>query len=315
MSEDLYYDRDNNLSGISSITFSDYTPVYGSRVTFVSTSHSYETKDNYFNTIPLSLNSLSAKFQVRYDVNSSDAQKLANFIESKSGVNQFEFAPDTSVYQNISGYCNSYAVNHINEQHYEVAIEVDIEQSPCLLNWSGMNFTSYNFSGWVTGQNYNKYDIIYNPTSSNKLNNFYYCTGDHSSSSASVDGPTGSSSMWTQEFFFEPDIGFQNEVSMKIDKTEFKNSTQQRIKTSKNIAAFPVSYKYSNITTQQLVCMLHFLENKAGYRRFKHQIPSIYNRPKVYFCPEWTHTWNYYDSHTLDVSLIEDALGVIPTGT
>jgi hypothetical protein len=59
--------------------------------------------------------------------------------------------------------------------------------------------------------------------------------------------------------------------------------------------------------------MLHFLENKAGYRRFRHDIGSVYNRPKVMYCPEWDHTWKYYNSHDLSVTLLEDVLGVIPT--
>jgi hypothetical protein len=60
---------------------------------------------------------------------------------------------------------------------------------------------------------------------------------------------------------------------------------------------------------------MHFLENKAGYRKFYNQIPSVYNKPKVFYAPSWTHTWNYVDSHTIEVNLIEDPLGVIPTGT
>jgi hypothetical protein len=61
--------------------------------------------------------------------------------------------------------------------------------------------------------------------------------------------------------------------------------------------------------------MLHFLENKYGYRRFKNQIATVYNRPKVFYCPQWSHTWKYKNSHDLDVSLIEDPLGIIPKDT
>jgi hypothetical protein len=57
--------------------------------------------------------------------------------------------------------------------------------------------------------------------------------------------------------------------------------------------------------------MLHFLENKGGYRNFRHEIPSVYNRPKAMYCPEWSHTWKYKNSHDLEVTLIEDVLGVI----
>ena len=60
--------------------------------------------------------------------------------------------------------------------------------------------------------------------------------------------------------------------------------------------------------------MLHFLESKQGYKRFKHQIPSVYNRPKVYYCDSWNHTMVYNDTHNLQVSFTEDPMGVIPKG-
>jgi len=121
--------------------------------------------------------------------------------------------------------------------------------------------------------------------------------------------------MWTQDFFFEPDIGTQNDVQIKADKLEYKNSFTQRFKTNDNIATFDMSYRFNDIPDKQLKTMIHFLENKGGYRRFKHQIPSVYNRPKVYYSPKWTHTWNYANSNTLSVDLKEDPMGVIPTGT
>ena len=144
----------------------------------------------------------------------------------------------------------------------------------------------------------------------NKLENFYYCSGDHIATSN--NSPTGANSMWSQKFFFEPDIGVQNDVTIKADVLNYKNSFTQHLKTNDNIATFDMGYTYTNITDQQLRCMLHFLERKAGYRRFEHQIPSVYNRPKVYYSPKWSHDWNYFNSNTLSVELIEDPLGVIP---
>jgi phage-related protein len=123
--------------------------------------------------------------------------------------------------------------------------------------------------------------------------------------------------MWTREFFFKPDIGTQNDVQIKVDAPEYKNSFTKRIlpKGETNIATFGMEYTYSNITDKQSKAMLKFLENKGGYRRFEHQIPSVYNQPKVYYCPQWTHTWNYYNSNTIKVTFVEDPLGVLPTGT
>jgi hypothetical protein len=57
---------------------------------------------------------------------------------------------------------------------------------------------------------------------------------------------------------------------------------------------------------------LHFLENKAGYRRFLLKMDAVYNKPKVFYAPSWNHTWKYQNSHDIEVQLIEDPLGIIP---
>jgi phage-related protein len=319
--ESLLYNRDTNFSGTSLISIEAVIPSYGARVSFSANNHSYETDNKYYNLMPMSANSLTAKFDVKYDVEESLARSLSYFFEAHSGVKQFKFRTDTEVYKEVSGVCINYAINHMNNQHYEVAASVEVLEAPNLLNWSGMNFVSGASSLWRANTAYEKYDVVLTGDhSSNKLNCFFYCTGDHTSSVegttiAESNAPSGIKKFWSQKFFFEPDQGFQNDVRMDVQEINFKNSHKLRIKNKDNISSFPINYKFSSITTKQLKCMLHFLENKGGYRRFEHQIPSVYNRPKVYYCPEWSHTFKYYNSHDLDVSFIEDPLGVIPTGT
>ena len=108
MSEALFYDRTRNISGISApaeLSGLALTPVYGSQVSFSSKINSYQTDDHYYNLIPMSVNSLSADFQLRYDVSEVNARGLANFFESKSGYKTFEFTPDNSgIYKTVSGY-------------------------------------------------------------------------------------------------------------------------------------------------------------------------------------------------------------------
>ena len=323
MSESLFYNRDQNISGVtvpSELSGLNLTPVYGSTVDFSARNHSYITDDFYFNLIPMSVNSLTAKFSIRYDVNEGEAQKLATFFESKSGYRPLEFTPENSgIYKTVSGFCDNYAINFINNQHFEVAASVNVDRAPTLLNWSGGNFANIPFTGWAKSVRYEKYAVVYSgvrpdgSVNDNKLNNFYYCSGDHRSTEA--NSPTGSDSIWSQKFFFEPDVGIQNDVPIKADVLEYRNSFIHHLKTNDNMATFNMSYTFSEITDRQLRCMLHFLERKGGYRRFEHQIPSVYNRPKVYYCPTWSHTWNSFNSHTLRVDLVEDPLGVIPTGT
>jgi phage-related protein len=321
MSEDLFYNRDRNISGIiAPEDFSDLslTPVYGSMVEYVSKILSYETDNSYSNMIPSSLNNLSVSYKVRYDVNEDDCIKLTNFFESKEGHKSFVFNPDNSgIYKSNQSFCENYAINYINNNHYEFAVDIAVDQAPSFLNWRSSYFLNnvedLDQRTWSNGESYKKYDIIYSGINTNKLNNFFYCSGDHLSSDS--NSPTGANSAWTQDFFFSPDIGFQNDVKIQVTKLDFKNSFPLRIKTKGNTAKFDISYKFTNINDKQLLCMLHFLENKAGYRKFRHQIPSVYNRPKVYHCPQWTHTWKYKNHHDLNVSFIEDPLGIIPKDT
>ena len=320
MSEALFYNRDTNISGVavpSELSDLSLTPSYGSKVEFQGLNHKYVTDNFYYNLIPLSVNSLGAKFSLKYEVNETNAQKLVAFFENQSGYLPIKFAPDNSgIYKGISGFCDNYGVNFVNNQHFEVAAGIVVDRAPTLLNWKNGNFANVPFQNWDRSVSYKKYDVAYfglnsdDTINDNKLENFYYCSGDHTSSDA--NSPTGATSLWSQKFFFEPDIGTQNDVKIKADVVHYKNSFAQHLKTNKNIATFDMSYTYSNISDHQLKSMLHFLENKGGYRRFEHQIPSVYNRPKVYYCPSWNHTWNYFNSNTLTVDLVEDPLGVLP---
>jgi phage-related protein len=244
MSEDLFYNRDRNIEGITSETHLsglELTPIYDSQASFQARNHSYATDDFYFNMIPLSLNSLNATFSLGYSLSETNAQKLANFFESKSGSLAMEFNPDNSgIYRKVSGVCPSYGVDFVNNQNVKVQGELVCNTAPTLMNWSGQTFTNATGSDWEGGKAYGKYDIVYTGVSSNKLNNFYYCATGHTSSIA--NGPTGLSTVWSQAFFFEPDVSQSMSVELKSDQLEYKNSFIQRFNTNTNIAAFPVEY-------------------------------------------------------------------------
>ena len=165
----------------------------------------------------------------------------------------------------MSGVCDSYGISFINNQHYQVVSSISVDHAPTLLNWSGMgSFGNLAFQAYNYSNSYKKYDVVYTGINQTKLDNFYYCTGNHTSSQA--NSPTGTASMWSQKFFFEPDIGSQSTVEIKNDVLEYKNSFIQRLKTNDNISTFDISYNFSNISDAQTKSMIHFLENKGGYR-------------------------------------------------
>jgi phage-related protein len=310
----IFYNRDSNITELNPISSLTYIPTYGSRVQFSCNTNKYETSDGYFNQIPLSINSLTAKFDLKFDLNEEESKKLINFIENKNGVYDITFSDSSSIYKNIDGFCTEYAINRINRNHYEIAISLDVKDVPNLFNWYSMSYVKPNYKTWSNNILYKKYDIVqYNTTNIlNKLNSFYYCGYNHNSKEGIDTEPGDSISPWRQDFFFEPDLAMQNSVNLKVEKINFKNSFSQNIKTKKNIATTDFTYKFSNITTQKARAILHFLENKGGYRRFRVNMDSVYNKPKVFYAPSWNHTWKFEDSHDIEVQLIEDPLGVIP---
>jgi phage-related protein len=308
MSEDLFYDRTRNISGVSLIGADEYTPSYGSSVAFSSKNMKFETHNNYYQSIPMGVNNLAAKFNLVYKTNEDGAKKLANYYESSEGVDLLEVNTDPSIYKAVSGYCTNYSINHINKQNYEVKTTIEVVDAPGLLNWRSMNFLNYNLEEWEETKEYKKHDIVYRDVYDLKLNNFYYCKEDHVSSLANA--PEQAESSWTQDFFWEPDLGTNTQVDLGAVRYEGGISVFNKIK--KNTATFPINYVFSNISDKQLRAMLHFLENKCGYRRFKHKIPSVYNRPKVFICPSWNHTFVYSDNHNLQVNFEEDPIGILP---
>jgi len=150
---ELFYNRDENISGVT--VHDEYSDLnvaasYGSSVTFKSDFNHYETDDFYINVNPNSMNSLVATFDLKYQLNHSDAQEIAAFFESKGGHGLFGFAPDSSgIYQLTSGVCDQYSISHVNNQHFDVDAEITVDQSPNLFNWSGMNFLNHDFLTWT----------------------------------------------------------------------------------------------------------------------------------------------------------------------
>ncbi len=319
--EELIYDRTRNFSGI--IDFEGIEeiscPTKGSSVEFKAKDKAITTNHNYLNIMPVGINNLYADFKMVYEVDEQEARELANFLEEKRGITPVFFDSDPTIYKKINGYCNQYNINQIDASTFSISAQFEITESPGSFNWTGLNFLDPDYESLYYEQENKRYlknDVSYDQRLEfkyqDKINNFYYCTQDHDSSldtSLSLE----ESPYWTRDFFWEPDVGQSNTVQFDVQRFGDKDGFPLRRKIKYNTASFPITYNFSKITTKQLKSMLHFLEVQGGYRRFKHRIPSVYNRPKVFVCRRWIHTWNSFDSHNLEVFFDEDPLGIIPS--
>lgn len=316
-----FYDRSSNFSiaiGDQLVSQMDQTVLWGSKYTYSSKANVYETQHGIVNLMPMGINNISIAVEIKFMGDKSKISKIADLMERKGGHEKIYVFDPSYFYKTITMTGDSYTVNHLSGDIYEIVLSLEVYDMPSLLKWDSSPVLNFLNAPIITDiktdyTKYEKYDIAYFPNGDIPLNSFYYCTDDHESTV--YTRPNGTLKKWSNEFLFVPDVSSQQEVKIKADKIELKNSFTQKSKTRRNTASFDqFSYRFTNISEKQARAILHFLENKAGYRRFLHTIPSLFDKPKVLFAPSWSHTMNFANSHTIEITLVEDPLGVIPKG-
>ena len=307
----LFYNRDRNITGVEQITsMFAINPNYGSTVSFVCKNNRVDYNNNTFSIMPSTLNNVTANCSFNFTTNEEQAKKIVNFFESQSGTGYFGIADSSLIYQTLYGFANGFDISMDHNNLYNISLNFSVERNSSALDWSGMSFVNYLFEEWQTGKTYSKYQPVYFETQKdNLIKNFFYAKESHTSS---LNKAPTNENYWTQEFFFEDDLGLKVDTEPTIDFLNFKNSFPQRIKSQDNIHTFrKLELGFKNLSDFKLKSMLHFLESHLGYLKFQFNLPKIYDRPKIFYAESWTHTWNYKDSHNLTVALAEDPLGIL----
>lgn len=309
-----FYNKDRNISGLSELTGISYSPEYGSSVVFEAKNNSFLYSDRQVSLQSAGVNNVIGKFNLNFNLRENSAQNLVNFYESQSGTGIFPIQDGSNIYKTLSGSIDSLNLSTDNNDKYQVSLSFDVERNSSVLNWSGQSFVNQSFTKWRTGVSFSLDDIVYFENDlEDPCNNIFYCVSGHVSSFANHPLSTGRA--WTKTLFENPNSNFTIQQSPAIAKNEFNGAFSERIKNQKNIHSFEnLDLSYKNISDKTLKSLLFFLESKLGYKRFEYQIPEIYNRPKLFFSPTWTHKWNYKDSNDLTISLTEDPFGMIPSG-
>jgi len=309
---DLFYDRDRNISGISDLETIEYQPIFGSSVTFSTRANSLTYPNRVNRRMGQSLNSVIAEYDLSFQLNDANAQKLINYLESRSGVLPVSLSDSSSIYKPITGFADEFSWATKGNLENDISLKAVVDNRSPQLNWSGLAFVDNTFKIWKTGELVQPYEIRYfDYDGQNKFNNYFYCTGEHFSTYE--NGPFSSGSLWTQNLFLNESLDYSISSKPDVSKMEFNNSFYSRIKTKKNIHSIEnLTLKFEGLSDVQTKAILHFAESKFGELKFQYQIPKIYNRPKVFYCPTWRHTWIFQNSNTVELDLVEDSLGILP---
>jgi len=279
----------------------------------------------------------------------SGTEDCINFGEFKHGV---QIDLDTDYYQNFSGsQISNYNLKHISSDVYELNVSMFNDRvSPILNNGEGfVQKSSLKYPVVYFGNsfynnpvyNHEKFNV-YQVTGANpiELENFFYASSGANSAANSPGfifnsylGITGlktytgitdefynfmeidyDGGSLTRTFFWEPD----QQVSLPVDQgariNNFKRSFTQQLNISRNqnrIDALDLTF--TNRSEKETYSILHFLETHLGYKQFVYYYDDdIIQQNRVFFCPQWKHTFNYKDSNTIEARFVEIVAPVTP---
>ena len=321
------YDRD--FSSLPAYNYSDISipaPDYGSRVVFSTKTTTTVGRDNYETILPMGINNVMAEFNLNFsNIWNSEANyilhKLNQAINGTTQVDEtlaiynsgiagneisFEgyYGTGSSIYKDVLSGCfvKDYSLNTKENFLCDLSVVLATDTYSSFMNYKGAFPNEAHIQAWNTGQSYEKFDVVYYPIFLDKRNNFFYCLQNHTSSTGILPQPE--SEYWTQSFFFEPDFA----IPTNVDYSSSINNDGdflERIKMNKNSNRLDMNLKFENRSNKETRAMMHFLENKMGYRSFKMALSGVYRSQKTFYVPSWSHTYTFYDTNSIEVEIKE----------
>lgn len=327
---DYLYNRDSNTKNF----YQDghYYPSYGTSIQFMNRIGAIRGRDNIESRYPVGLNSHSAKVNLLMeDITEGEAGAIVSALnnilaEDGTGKGYLAMTHDNatpmssesvpSMYLNLEGGSNyiyndinglmieDYQISHKSNFLYDLSVSLKTNAKSAYLNYWGAHVYSGDIAYWDTGIAYLENDIVFYPAFENARDNFFYCKGDHTSST--TNAPTRDSTIWTQEFSWTPSNEASTSNGDQINLENFKEGMLNRIKMNKNQQSIETSLFFPNRSNRETRAILHFLENRMGYKAFDFTISGIYRSKKRFTSPEWEHEFVYFDVNNVRVTFSEE---------
>jgi phage-related protein len=270
--------------------------------------------------MPKGVNHLQMQISMPFENRREDeARRMAGFFEGLHGTGHFLYTDAAQIYKPIRLFLNTID-NTFNENGlYTLNATLSTDQISTVLNWNDPLITGSNIKGlWATSTVYQKYDVVrytgdatFPSNTTNLYDSFYYCREGHTSQS-SITPASVDTVKWSKDFFFQPTYSTPLSKETAIVKTELPYSFTKRTNFglhANSLKSFKIDFK--GISDAEARCILHFLIAKQGHKRFQYKIPKIYNQFKIFYAPQWSHTFVYKNVNDISITLVEDPLGRI----
>ena len=289
-----------------------FKPTYGSKVSFNANFYENKFQDNYKYILGKSENVVQVEAELNFQgITDNEARALNHFYQNhytKSSlpdgqgmkpVNMPLFFP----HEKVRPYYLKTINNNLENIDFNT-VTLSLE-SPfvSITSWQEklIPFTVKN--NYFDTVMYEKHDYVFPFRSSNSSDGFFYYSGDTASKNVSPYS-TESNNYWTQKFYFSPDL-VQN---INFDSSKYKNDLSSFYLYQNdgiNPNSFNFDLEFNNRSDKEAKAILHFLENHNGVELFQYDMFAPYTGTRSFYCPQWSHTFNFKDNHTIQAKFIE----------
>jgi phage-related protein len=155
-------------------------------------------------------------------------------------------------------------------------------------------------------------DVFYYPSNNFSERGYYFYTGQAKGVAQGSTGPllpqnspTGANTYFSRDFYFKQDIEYDISENIRIRTVDFKNSTKEYKKDGEYPNIFEFEVTFSKRSNKEALAILKFLDDKAGFKIFNYTLPQPYNKTIQVYCPEWNHTYQFYDNNSISAKFIQ----------
>lgn len=307
-----------NITGSNYLTKnidSIFNKTYGCSSNFTTKASKMQYGDGYYTNVISNVNNLTSSFKFVYDgLTDIQSKSLIGFFQ-----NTFEYEPlgPKDSYQSVDielfyPYKNNAKI-YFNSLDYSCK---DSNLNTVVISCDSAYDSNLDYKGFlVTGENvtrlfnqaksYYKDDVVFFKTTSSLLEDYYWYTGIDNKIVSVNENPTGSNSLFTRKFYFKPDLNFQIPVNPRYIKNEYEMTAAVYETDGINKTILDFNLTFSNRSDKEALAMLKYLDDKAGFKIFEIDLPDPYNKTINVYCPEWNHTYKFYNNHDISVKFLE----------
>jgi phage-related protein len=238
------------------------------------------------------------------------------YVQSITGTSTSDFIKFT---QHIDNFPGSEGRSDASGRFFDIVLKTNQNQGVVSVDIKNVKVTEQNkFAS--QGDTDRQFHVRKIDANSNIFDNYFYATGEtlvglnSAQSYSGLSTYTGSVGVYTRTFFWEPDLSVEisNDVSSRINN--LKGSFNELLNISKNQNMVQsLDLEFSNRGRAETYAILHFLETHLGYKTFSYQHQDdLIKKNKIYYCPTWEHTFNYFNSNTIKARFVEVPTPITP---